>query len=140
MTQLLNQSKNNIESETQEKKGRGRPKGTRKTKIPNEVKQETVDPLKYKTALAAVIRFTGEFLASGAKFEGFKFSEDEVEMLAVQGSDVAVEFVPYLDSKWVKLGVFATCTASIYGLKYQAYVQHAKAQEQKAKDDAISVN
>jgi hypothetical protein len=144
LEKVLQDSKVSLETEIKEKK-RGRPKGSTTAASTIKPTQTKVSPETYKQMLAAVIGFTGEFLATGSKFEGFKFSPQEIELLSTQGSEVCAEFLPQIDSKYVKLGAFTLSVVSIYGMKYYAYNEHyqkIKKQEQskefKAEDSVMN--
>lgn len=126
LDRVLEDSKKTIEAQQTEKKGRGRPKKDGTTSLSGVASKPITakpDPLAYKTMLAGLIRFSGEFLATGTKFEGFKMTDQEVDLLSTQGSDVAAEFMPVIDSKYAKLGMFTMSAVSIYGIKYYTFME-----------------
>jgi hypothetical protein len=138
LDKVLEESKKTLEVTTQEKKGRGRPKKDPQASPLSSSPMMKMNNDQYKTMLAGLIKFSGEFLATGSKFEGFKLTDQEVDLLATQGSEVAAEFIPAVDSKYVKLGMFTVSAVSIYGIKYYTFMEIQKikiAEQQKTAQD-----
>lgn len=134
LDKVLDDSAKTLADSQVEKKGRGRPK--KDSSSPSMIAKGTpmkVSPDQYKTQIGSLLRFAGEFLATGSKFDGFRLTNEEVDLLATQGSDVASEFMPAIDSKYAKLGLFTVSAVSIYGIKYYTFLEMQKINNNKNK-------
>jgi len=98
----------------------------RKKKELEPVKSVQVSAAQYKEVMAGLIGFTGIYLAKTAKWDGFKLSNEETEILAMQASDLAVEFMPQVQSKYVKIGAFSMTLIAVFGMRYMEFQEFHK--------------
>jgi hypothetical protein len=87
-------------------------------------KQKKAEQEYYTKLMRNILKFSGDFLASGSKFDGFKMSNDELDMLGMQGGEIMQEFAPVMNHKYVKLSVFTGSLLFVYSGKYISYRQH----------------
>lgn len=101
---------------------------TRKKKETLEpVKMQTVSADQHKAVMGGLLEFTGIYLSKVSKWEGFQLSKEETEILAVQASDLAVEFMPQVQSKYVKVGAFSATLIAVFGMRYMQFQEiHAQ--------------
>ena len=120
LDKVIEETKNEINNH-EEVKEKERGGGRKKKDLTIQPKMQTINPMQYKEALSAILSFSGVYLAKVSKWEGFELSKEEVELLATQGSDIAVEFMPAVESKYVKLGAFALTITAVYGMRYMEF-------------------
>ena len=114
---------NNIDNNKTKKRGRPS-KNNEVSPIVNVATK--INPQEYEAGIKSLLIFTGMFLATGFKFEGFKLSDEEATMLAKQGAECVVEFSPQLNSKYVKLGAFTIALGGVFGMRALAYSEYVK--------------
>lgn len=115
-------------------KKRGRPSKNENVNALTQVATK-INPQEYEAGIKSLLIFTGMFLATGFKFEGFKLSDEEASMLAKQGAEVVVEFSPQLNSKYVKLGAFAVALGGVFGMRAMAYSEFIKIENSRKLND-----
>lgn len=114
---------NNIDNNKTKKRGRPN-KNLEASPLVNVATR--INPQEYEAGIKSLLIFTGMFLATGFKFEGFKLSDEEATMLAKQGAECVVEFSPQLNSKYVKLGAFTIALGGVFGMRAMAYSEYVK--------------
>lgn len=107
-------SSNEIKEETKQKR-------TRKKKDLEPVKMQQVSAAQYKDVMGGLIQFTGIYLSRATKWDGFQLSKDETDLLAMQASELAVEFMPSVQSKYVKVGAFSMTLIAVFGMRYMEF-------------------
>lgn len=133
LDKLINETKselNNIEDKKTKKRGRPN-KNLEASPLVNVATR--INPQEYEAGIKSLLVFTGMFLATGFKFEGFKLTDDEATMLAKQGAECVVEFSPQLNSKYVKLGAFTIALGGVFGMRAMAYNEYLKMLENQKK-------
>ena len=105
---------NEVKEETKTKRGR-------KKKDLETVKVQNVSSEQYKQVMAGLIQFTGIYLSKVSKWDGFQLSNEETELLSMQASDLAVEFMPQVQSKYVKVGAFSMTLIAVFGMRYMEF-------------------
>jgi len=104
-----------------ENKEETKQKRTRKKKELEPVKMQQVSAAQYKDVMGGLIQFTGIYLSRATKWDGFQLSKDETDLLAMQASDLAVEFMPAVQSKYVKVGAFSMTLIAVFGMRYMEF-------------------
>lgn len=109
------------EISSNEVKEENKTKRTRKKKDLEPVKMQQVSASQYKDVMGGLIQFTGIYLSRATKWEGFQLTKDETDLLAMQASDLAVEFMPAVQSKYVKVGAFSMTLIAVFGMRYMEF-------------------
>jgi len=109
------------EISSNEVKEENKTKRTRKKKDLEPVKMQQVSASQYKEVMGGLIQFTGIYLSRATKWEGFQLTKDETDLLAMQASDLAVEFMPAVQSKYVKVGAFSMTLIAVFGMRYMEF-------------------
>lgn len=111
------QAEINNQEEVKEKKSR-KPRAKKEL---TPVQMQQVSAQQYKEVMGGLIGFTGIYLSRVTKWDGFKLSNEETELLATQASDLAVEFMPQVQSKYVKIGAFSMTLIAVFGMRYMEF-------------------
>lgn len=109
------------EISSNEVKEENKTKRTRKKKDLEPVKMQQVSASQYKEVMGGLIQFTGIYLSRATKWEGFQLSKDETDLLAMQASELAVDFMPAVQSKYVKVGAFSMTLIAVFGMRYMEF-------------------
>ena len=109
------------EISSNEVKEENKTKRTRKKKDLEPVKMQQVSASQYKEVMGGLIQFTGIYLSRATKWEGFQLTKDETDLLAMQASELAVDFMPAVQSKYVKVGAFSMTLIAVFGMRYMEF-------------------
>lgn len=150
LNKVISESRNEIHSANEQvlAKKRGRPSGTVKGKSiapplslssPNNptATSQAMSVDGYKAMLGGIINLLGMYLNKSSETECFTLTKEEMELITSQGAECMIEFVPTVDSKYLKLAGFSLVVVSVYGMRYNNFVsiQNEKKKVFKAKSE-----
>ena len=124
---MINQTKTELHDELNPPNKRGRKKKLETISQPVKV----LTASEYSQMIGPVIAFSGSYMATAAKWDGFKFSDEETNMLAAQAGEVAVELAPAIATREGKIIAFSLTAICIVGMKYMAYKDHLNEEARK---------
>lgn len=87
----------------------------------------------YKQMLAGVITLSSVYLNKASESEIFTLTKEEMELVTTSGADCLMEFVPSVNSKYMKVAGFGLVLASVYGVRYYQFEESLK-QKKKLKE------
>lgn len=101
---------------------------------------QTTPRTSLKPSLIAFFEFVGQILSRVLEFKDFLLSNEEKELLASQGDEVAQDFFPQAESKWVKLFMFIMSLISVFGIRIYKYIEkeNDKKPEKKAEKEKLN--
>lgn len=130
---VIEETQNDIKlNEESKNKKRGRPSKKDQKDQPQKIlSQPTSNEQKmsvdvYKQMLTGVITLSSVYLNKASESEIFTLSKEEMELVTQSGADCLMEFVPSVNSKYMKLAGFGLVLASVYGVRYYQFEEVLK--------------
>lgn len=86
-----------------------------------------------KLTFASIFIFIGKTLSISFEFNKFELESEESNLLSEQADQVAAEFIPMVENKWTKLGIFLVSFMTVFGKKYFEFEKNRQKEKKENK-------
>ena len=148
---IIQDSKKEIHDEVERKsKGRGRPKKDQSTTTAktqghqnqtnfNSPVMQPMSKDTYKNMLGGALDLLNLYLNKYTGTEIFTLTKEEREMITETGGTTMMDFMPAVNPMYINAIGFACVMGGVYGMKYQAYSDYVKLENEKTKNSVVEI-